>query len=93
MKGSFNEYFSTVRSELLGEEAKRRILLGTFARMAGYRDAFYIKAAKVRRKIIEEFKKQFEDCEVLLSPTVPFVAPKREELEKLTDRNLSYWKV
>jgi len=88
LKGNFNEYFSTVRSEMLGEEAKRRIILGTFARMAGYRDAFYIKAAKVRRKIIEEFKKQFEDCQVLLSPTVPFVAPKREDLEKLTPLQL-----
>jgi len=80
LQGSFNEYFSSVRSEHLGIEAKRRILLGTYARMAGFRDAFYLKAAKVRRQIIAEYHKQFKKCQVLLSPTVPFVAPTRDEI-------------
>jgi len=84
LKGSFNQYFSSIRAKYLGEEAKRRILLGTFARMAGYRDAFYIKAAQVRQKIIDEYKKTFKDCQVLISPTVPFLAPRREDLAKLT---------
>src|SRR3989344_6694906 len=48
LKGDFNEYFTNVRSNNFGKEAKRRIMLGTFARMSGFRDAFYMKAAKVR---------------------------------------------
>jgi len=84
LKGNFNEYFTKVRSENLGEEAKRRIILGTFARMSGFRDAFYLKAAKVRTKIIEEYKKAFKKFDVLISPTVPILPIKFSEIEKLT---------
>lgn len=84
LEGSFNEYFSKVRSLNFGPEAKRRIILGTFARMAGYRDAYYIKAMKVRTKIIEEYKKLFKKYDALISPTMPIVAPKIKEIEKLT---------
>lgn len=84
IKGNFNEYFSKVRSDYFNDESKRRIIIGTFARMAGYRDAYYIKAAKVRTKIIEEYKKAFKKVNLLVSPTMPFVAPKFKEIEKLT---------
>ncbi len=84
IKGNFNEYFSKVRSDYFGEEAKRRIIIGTFARMAGYRDAYYIKAAKVRTKIIEEYKKAFKKYDLLVSPTMPFVAPKFKDIWKLS---------
>ena len=84
LDGNFNEYFSKVRSANFGEEAKRRIILGTFARMAGYRDAYYIKAMQVRTKIIEEYKKAFKKFDALVSPTMPIVAPKFSEIEKLT---------
>lgn len=84
IEGSFNEYFGKVRSDYFGDEAKRRIIIGTFARMAGYRDAYYIKAAKVRTKIVEEYKKAFKKFDLLISPTMPFVAPKFKEIEKLT---------
>jgi aspartyl-tRNA(Asn)/glutamyl-tRNA(Gln) amidotransferase subunit A len=84
LEGGFNEYFSKVRSRNFSEEAKRRIIIGTFARMAGFRDAYYIKAAKVRTKIIEEYKKAFKKVDVLISPTMPIVAPKFSEIEKLT---------
>jgi aspartyl-tRNA(Asn)/glutamyl-tRNA(Gln) amidotransferase subunit A len=84
LEGNFNEYFSKVRSNNFGEEAKRRIILGTFARMAGYRDAYYLKAMKVRTKIIEEYKRAFKKFDVLVSPTMPIVAPKFCELEKLS---------
>ncbi|MBU0628144.1 MAG: aspartyl/glutamyl-tRNA amidotransferase subunit A [Nanoarchaeota archaeon] len=84
LEGSFNEYFSKVRSDYFNDESKRRIIIGTFARMAGYRDAYYIKAAKVRTKIIEEYKKAFAKFDLLLSPTMPFVAPKFKDIEKLT---------
>lgn len=84
LEGNFNEYFSKVRSANFGQEPKRRIILGTFARMAGHRDAYYLKALKVRTKIIEEYKKAFRKYDLLLSPTMPIIAPKFEEIEKLT---------
>jgi aspartyl-tRNA(Asn)/glutamyl-tRNA(Gln) amidotransferase subunit A len=82
--GPMDEYFSLVRTKYLGKEAKRRILLGTFARMAGYRDQYYLKALQVRTKIIEEFSKAFKQFDVLVAPTMPVVAPKFSEIEKLT---------
>jgi len=84
LKGNFNEYFSTVRSNGFGEEAKRRIILGTFARMAGYRDAYYLKALKVRTNVIEDFKRAFKSFDVLAAPTMPVVAPKFTDIEKLS---------
>ena len=84
LKGNFNEYFTNVRSKNFGKEAKRRIMLGTFARMSGFRDALYIKAAKVRTLITEEYKKAFKNFDVLISPTVPILPPKFEDINKLT---------
>ena len=84
LEGNFNEYFTKVRSENFTEEAKRRIILGTFARMAGYRDAFYLKAAKVRTLMIDEYKKAFRKFDALVSPTTPMLPPKFSEIEKLT---------
>ena len=81
---SFAEYFSEVRSKHFNEESKRRIMLGTFARMAGYRDAYYIKATKVRTKIIEEYKNLFQSYDILICPTMPVVAPKFSEIKKMT---------
>jgi len=81
---NFNYYFKDVRSKNFGKEAKRRIILGTFARMSGYRDAYYIKSAKVRTMIIEEYQQAFENFDVLLSPTMPVIAPKIKDVEKLT---------
>ncbi len=80
----FNEYFSEVRSEAFGEEVKRRILLGTYIRKAGYRDQYYIKAAKVRTKIINSFEEAFEEYDVLVTPSMPNIAPKIEEAENLS---------
>jgi len=84
LEGNFNEYFKKVRSENFGQEAKRRIMLGTFARMAGYRDAYYIKAMQLRTKLIEEYKKLFKKYDALVCPTMPVIAPKFSEIEKLT---------
>lgn len=81
---TFSDYFSEIRSEHFTAESKRRIILGTFARMAGYRDAYYLKAAKVRTKIIEEYKALFEKYDVLISPTMPITAPTFTEIKKLT---------
>ena len=83
LEGNFNEYFTKVRSNNFGDEAKRRIILGTFARMAGYRDAFYLKAMKVRTLMINEYKKAFKRFDALVSPTAPILPPKFSEIEKL----------
>ncbi len=80
----FDEYFSKIRSENFTEEAKRRIILGTFARMSGFRDAYYLKAMKVRTKLINEFKEAFKEYDLLLNPTMPIVAPKFSEIKKLS---------
>ena len=84
LEGNFNEYFTKVRSDNFGAEAKRRIILGTFARMSGYRDAYYIKATKVRAMIVEEYKKMFKKYDALISPTAPILPPKFSDIEKLT---------
>ncbi len=83
LEGDFNQYFSRVRGKYFGEEAKRRVLLGTYARMAGYRDQYYLRAMKVRRLIIDDYKRAFKKFDVLAAPTMPFVAPKFTEIEKL----------
>lgn len=84
LEGNFNEYFTKVRSDNFSAEAKRRIILGTFTRMAGYRDAYYMKAMKVRTKIIDEYKSVFKKYDVIVSPTMPIISPKFSEIEKLT---------
>ena len=84
LEGNFNEYFTKVRSKHFNQETKRRIIIGTFARMAGYRDAYYIKAAKVRTKIISEYKAAFKEVDVLISPTMPIISPKFDDIKKLT---------
>ncbi|MBS3167721.1 aspartyl/glutamyl-tRNA amidotransferase subunit A [Candidatus Woesearchaeota archaeon] len=84
LEGNFDEYFTKVRSNNFGKEAKRRIIIGTFSRMSGFRDAYYIKAAKVRTLIIEEYKKALKNFDVLITPTMPILPPKFEELKKLT---------
>ncbi|MFH1420894.1 MAG: Asp-tRNA(Asn)/Glu-tRNA(Gln) amidotransferase subunit GatA [Candidatus Aenigmatarchaeota archaeon] len=84
LKGGFDEYFSSVRSKGFGPEAKRRIMLGTFARMAGYRDAYYMKALKVRTMIINDFKHAFKNVDVLCAPTMPVLPPKFSDISKMT---------
>ncbi len=84
LKGTFNEYFSEVKSKFLGKEAKRRIILGTFARMSGFRNAYYLKAMKVRTKIIQEYQNAFKKYDLIASPTMPILPPKFSEIEKLT---------
>lgn len=57
-----------------GAEVKRRIMLGTYALSAGYYDAYYVKAQKVRTLIRQDFDRAFESCDVLVTPTSPTVA-------------------
>ena len=55
----------------LGAEVQRRIILGTYALSAGYYDAYYGKASQIRSLIIDDFRRAFEICDVLLSPVAP----------------------
>jgi aspartyl-tRNA(Asn)/glutamyl-tRNA(Gln) amidotransferase subunit A len=78
----FSTYGRT-RARGFGAEVKRRIMLGTYALSAGYYDAFYLRAQKVRTLIWRDFASAFERCEVLLTPTAPTPAFKLGE--KLAD--------
>ena len=84
IKGDFNQYFSKIREEGFGNEAKRRVMLGTFARMVGYRDAYYIKALKVKTMIIKDYKKKFKKYDVLITPTMPFIAPRFDDIKNMS---------
>jgi len=65
------DMFMKTRSQGFGSEVKRRIMLGTYALSAGYYDAYYLKALKVRTLIKEDFDRAFEKYDLLLSPTSP----------------------
>ncbi|MDO8507656.1 MAG: Asp-tRNA(Asn)/Glu-tRNA(Gln) amidotransferase subunit GatA [bacterium] len=69
-KDLIDSYFKT-RDEGFGDEAKRRIMLGTYVLSSGYYDAYYLKAAKVRRLIHDDFVKAFEKVDIILTPTAP----------------------
>ncbi len=65
------DLYMRTRGEGFGAEVKRRILIGTYALSAGYYDAYYLKAQKIRRLIAEDFRRAFETVDVLLGPTTP----------------------
>lgn len=65
------DLYTRSRSEGFGAEVQRRIIMGTYALSAGYFDAYYTKAQKVRRLIAWDFKKAFEKCDIIASPTAP----------------------
>ncbi|PJE69633.1 MAG: Asp-tRNA(Asn)/Glu-tRNA(Gln) amidotransferase GatCAB subunit A [Candidatus Staskawiczbacteria bacterium CG10_big_fil_rev_8_21_14_0_10_38_10] len=67
------------RGEGFGDEVKRRIILGTYSLCAGYYDAYYLKAQKVRNLIIKDFEKAFEKVDLIFTPVSPVVAFKRGE--------------
>ncbi len=67
-------YYEHVRAEWFGDEAKRRIMVGSYVLSAGYYDAFYNKAQKVRRLIKDEYDKIFADYDLILWPVSPDVA-------------------
>ena len=69
-----NAMYAATRSRGFGAEVKRRIMLGTYALSAGYYDAYYGKALKVRRLIADDFAKAYQSCDVVLTPTSPSVA-------------------
>ncbi|HWL43782.1 MAG TPA: Asp-tRNA(Asn)/Glu-tRNA(Gln) amidotransferase subunit GatA [Ilumatobacter sp.] len=66
--------FAATRTAGFGDEVKRRILLGTYALSAGYYDAYYGKALKIRRLMADDFAKAYASCDVMLTPASPSVA-------------------
>src|SRR5919109_1390415 len=71
--------YQCTRGEGFGTEVKRRIMLGTYALSSGYKDAYYLKALKVRQLIKRDFDAAFAGCDVIVGPTSPTAAFKRGE--------------
>lgn len=69
-----DDMYSRTRAAGFGAEVKRRILIGTYALSAGYYDAYYLKAQKVRTKIADDFKEAFKSVDTILTPTAPSAA-------------------
>lgn len=85
---SAEDEMAQTRGQGFGAEVKRRIMLGTYALSAGYYDAYYLKAQKVRTLIRREFEAALEQCDVIVSPTSPNVAFRLNE--KLDDPYAMY---
>ena len=71
---SLTDTYEKSRAEGFGEEVKRRILIGTYVLSAGYYDAYYLRALKVRRRIADDFTEAFGKVDALLTPTAPSAA-------------------
>ena len=74
LSGDLTEFYKHNRTEGFGKEVKRRIMLGTFVLSTGYYDAYFSKAQKVRRRLVEKTDIVFKDIDVILMPTSPSVA-------------------
>lgn len=68
------DMYRKTRGEGFGEEAKRRIILGTYVLSSGYYDAYYLRALKVRRLLKEDFDQAFKECDCIITPTSPTAA-------------------
>ncbi|WP_421935735.1 Asp-tRNA(Asn)/Glu-tRNA(Gln) amidotransferase subunit GatA [Phenylobacterium sp.] len=71
---NLTETYEQTRAQGFGAEVKRRILIGTYVLSAGYYDAYYLKALKVRRRIADDFDQAWKTCDALLTPTAPSAA-------------------
>jgi aspartyl-tRNA(Asn)/glutamyl-tRNA(Gln) amidotransferase subunit A len=85
---SLQGMYRQTRAAGFGPEVKRRIILGTYALSAGYYDAYYLKALKVRTLMLKDFQKAFESVDIILTPTSPTVAFK---IGEKTDDPLSMY--
>ena len=72
--GSLDEMYENTRAAGFGAEVKRRVLIGTYVLSAGYYDAYYLKAQRLRTLIARDFEQAFEKCDVILTPTAPSAA-------------------
>ncbi|MDP0562969.1 MAG: Asp-tRNA(Asn)/Glu-tRNA(Gln) amidotransferase subunit GatA [Candidatus Endonucleobacter sp. (ex Gigantidas childressi)] len=71
---NIEDLYKRTRSEGFGEEVKRRILVGTYVLSAGYYDAYYVKAQRVRRLIHDDFLRVFKECDIIMGPNAPTAA-------------------
>ena len=74
---TLEEVYVKSRTEGFGREVKKRILLGTYVLSAGYQDAYYKKASKVRMKIIDAFNHAFRKCDLIAMPSSPIQLSKK----------------
>ena len=72
--GDLLDMYKKTRAEGFGAEVRRRILVGTYVLSHGYYDAYYLKAQQVRRLIADDFRRAYEQCDVILGPTAPSAA-------------------
>ena len=72
--GNLDAMYAATRADGFGTEVKRRIMIGTYVLSAGFYDAYFTKAQKVRALIKQDFRKAFEQCDVILTPTAPSAA-------------------
>jgi aspartyl-tRNA(Asn)/glutamyl-tRNA(Gln) amidotransferase subunit A len=72
--GSLTSTYETTRAKGFGAEVQRRLLIGTYVLSAGYYDAYYLRAQKVRTKILQDFEEAFKQCDALLTPATPSAA-------------------
>ncbi len=73
-ESGLDEMYYNTRASGFGDEVQRRIMIGTYVLSAGYYDAYYIKAQKVRQLISNDFKEAYKNCDVILTPTAPSAA-------------------
>jgi len=71
---SLDDLYENTRANGFGSEVKRRIMIGTYVLSAGYYDAYYIKALRIRQLIYNDFLEAFKKCDFILTPTTPNVA-------------------
>lgn len=71
---NLEDLYKRTRSEGFGQEVKRRIMIGSYVLSAGYYDAYYLKAQKVRQLITNEFKQAFEEVDLIVGPTTPSIS-------------------
>ncbi|MBP2161672.1 MULTISPECIES: Asp-tRNA(Asn)/Glu-tRNA(Gln) amidotransferase subunit GatA [Asticcacaulis] len=82
---SLTDVYELSRSEGFGKEVKRRIMIGTYVLSAGFYDAYYVKALKVRRRIAEDFTNAWNSCDVILTPATPSAAFQLGDAQKAAD--------
>jgi aspartyl-tRNA(Asn)/glutamyl-tRNA(Gln) amidotransferase subunit A len=73
-KGDLIATYARTRGEGFGKEVQRRIMVGTYVLSSGYKDAYYVKALKVRRLVKQDYDAAFEHCDVIMGPTTPTAA-------------------
>jgi len=84
----FHDYFTSFRTEYFGEDTKKKILLGTYVRMSKLRDRYYVKARKVRTYVVSSYRKVLEDHDAILTPSVPFVSPRFDEIPEISSDDM-----